>query len=90
MSKSTYYVWKDNLLEEYFALEKSEMEKNPNYMKLLKEEKSIFYEVDATGFKDAINIHKENMKQKIEYAEEEESSYYFSQSSQTSHKTVLH
>lgn len=93
MSKSVYYVWKDNFLEEYFALEKSEMENCPILFKSLTHEKCVFYEVDAAGFKEAINIHKDNLKQKLgqEIEKEDENSLHFSTIDQRHNtKNVLH
>lgn len=93
MSKSVYYVWKDNFLEEYFALEKSEMENSPNLFKSLTHEKCVFHEVEANGFKEAINLHKDNLKQKLgqDIEKEEENSLHFSAINQTHNtKNVLH
>lgn len=93
MSKSVYYVWKDNFLEEYFALEKSEMENSPNLFKSLTNEKCVFFEIEAEGFKEALNVHKENIKQQLGQTveQEEDNTLHFSvMNQQHNSKNLLH
>lgn len=88
MSTTTYYVWKDNFLEEYFALEKTEMDSNKNFFNALLKEKSVLNTVEADGIIDAIQKHKENIKATPNQVEEE--SYHFSPTEKTTSKNQFH
>lgn len=57
-----YYVWKDNLLEEYFSMEVQKFEKLYKFQDALKKEKIILHTIEADGLINAIKIHKESLK----------------------------
>lgn len=88
MSTTTYYVWKDNFFEEYFALEKPEMDKNKVLTEMLSKEKAVLHTVEAEGIIDAINKHKENIK--LTPNKIEEDSYHFSAPEKTTAKNLFH
>lgn len=55
-----FYVWKDNLLEELFAMEKEDMDTNYSILKQqLEKEKVVFIEIMAEGMKDACNKYRD-------------------------------
>jgi hypothetical protein len=53
-----YYVWYDNLLEEIFALEKTEFEQHSQFKKILEQEHVSFLILEATSIKDAFEQYK--------------------------------
>lgn len=57
-----FYVWNDNLLEDYFALEIEEFEKFPEFKNVLTKEKVQFNIVEADGIIEAIKLYKESLK----------------------------
>lgn len=57
-----YTVWKDQLLEEYFALEKSSFELFPKLEQVLTSEKVTFSHVEAESMTEAIQLHRDNLE----------------------------
>jgi hypothetical protein len=56
-----YTIWKDNLLEEYFALETSEFKKYPKLKEVLISEKVQFSYLDAISIPEAISLYKKQL-----------------------------
>lgn len=59
---TTYCVWFDNLLQELFAIEKSELDKYEKTQECLKNEKNTIQLIEASSLKEAFDKYKEKQE----------------------------
>lgn len=87
--KKGFYVWKDNLMEELFAISVEEMNKFPKMKEQLEKEKNILHIIEADSEKEAFDLFKEKFYVKPESTQQEEEILPVKEtSSQT--KRILH
>lgn len=80
-----YYVWKDLLLDELFAMEKEDFDTNCKVLKeQLEKEKVEFIEINAEGMKDACNKYRDLLEAQREAILSDET--YTANSETVSHK----
>lgn len=68
----TYSVWYDNLLEEYFALPKEELNNSAKFKEALILEKTVFHDIQADGIINAIQTYRESLKKQFPHLNEQE------------------
>lgn len=59
---TTYCVWFDNLMQELFALEKSEFDSHQKLQEALHNEKNIIHVIQAESMKNAFEKYREKQE----------------------------
>ena len=59
---TTYCVWFDNLMQELFALEKSEFDLHDKFQEALKNEKNVIHSIEAESMTDAFAQYREKQE----------------------------
>lgn len=57
--KQQFYVWYDNLMENYFSLEVEQMQEK--FLSQIVEEKNLVLKIDGIDHKDALMIYREKV-----------------------------